>query len=86
MAKSTPGRRMSKRDFLREVDVQFARLFGELNPIPPRRTPSNVRQDAIGSDANLKPLAFPCCLHEAQSSREGFASVTRNPVEASKNV
>jgi hypothetical protein len=60
----------TKRDFLREVDVQFARLFGEHNPIPPRRTPSNVRQDAIGSDAYLKPLAFPCCLHDSSNHGE----------------
>jgi hypothetical protein len=57
----------TKRDFLREVDVQFARLFGELNPIPPRRTPSNVRQDAIGSDAYLSPIVGPCC-HPAEES------------------
>jgi hypothetical protein len=79
----------AKLDFLRDVDAYVRALIEgeELNPIPPRRSPSNVRQDAIGSDANLSPIAFPCCcLHEAQSSREGFASVARNPVEASKNV
>jgi hypothetical protein len=77
---------MSKSALLAKADAEFNRLFGEHNHIPYPRTSLDTCQGLIGGAAYVDPVAFPCCLHDAQSSREGFASVTRNPVEASKNV
>jgi hypothetical protein len=78
---------MSKSVLLAKADAEFNRLFGEHNHIPYPRTSLDTCQGHLGGAAYVDPVVYPCCcLHEAQSSREGFASVARNPVEASKNV
>jgi hypothetical protein len=62
---------MSKRDFLREVDVQFTRLFGELNPVLNPRTSLDTCQGHLGGAAYSYPIAsvvFPCCFHAAEES------------------